>query len=76
MVNVLLSESNAYKNFINTVDAEATKQSYRFAFSKFMKFYSVEDYNYDKMLQIEQKKLEGLISDYITDLKVDKKIIL
>ena len=74
MVNVLLSESNAYKNFINTVDAEATKQSYRFAFSKFMKFYSVEDYDYEKMLQIEQKKLEGLIRDYVTHLKVDKEL--
>jgi hypothetical protein len=31
-----------------------------------MKFYGVEDYNYDKMLQIEQKKLEGLIRDYVT----------
>jgi hypothetical protein len=66
MVNVLLSESNAYKNFINTVDSEATKQSYRFAFSKFMKFYGVEDYSHDKMLQIEQKKLEGRIRDYVT----------
>jgi integrase len=74
MVNVLLSESNAYKNFINTVDAEATKQSYRFAFSKFMKFYGVEDYDYDKMLLIEQKKLEGLIRDYVTHLKIDKEL--
>jgi integrase len=75
MTNVLLAteeKSNAYKNFINTVDSEATKQSYRYTFAKFMKFCKIDDY--DKMLQIEPKKLEGIISDYITHMKVDKKL--
>ena len=74
MANVLLAAegSNAYKNFINTVDSEATKQSYRYTFVKFMKFCEIDDY--DKMLQIEPKKLEGLIADYITHMKVDKKL--
>jgi integrase len=72
MANVLIAgESNAYKNFINTVDSEATKQSYRYTFSKFMEFCDLDDY--DKMLLIEPKKLEGIISDYITHLKIDKK---
>jgi len=78
MANVLIEaegkgiDSNAYKNFINTVDSEATKRSYRFTFSKFMKFCGLEDY--DKMLQIEPKKLEGLIADYITHMKVDQRL--
>jgi hypothetical protein len=73
MANVLLeAKSNAYKNFINTVDSETTKQSYRFTFSKFMKFCNLEDY--DKMLQIEPKRLEGLIGDYITHIKIDRKL--
>jgi integrase len=72
MANVLIAgESNAYKNFINTVDSEATKQSYRYTFSKFREFCEID--NYDNMLLIEPKKLEGLISDYITHLKIDKK---
>jgi integrase len=72
MANVLIAgESNAYKNFINTVDSEATKQSYRYTFSKFMGFCGLD--NYDKMLLVEPKKLEGLIRDYITHLKIDKK---
>jgi integrase len=37
-----------------------------------MKFCQIGDY--DKMLQIERKKLEGLIRDYITHLKIDKKL--
>jgi hypothetical protein len=65
MANVLIAgESNAYKNFINTVDSEATKQSYRYTFSKFMGFCGLD--NYDKMLLVEPKKLEGLIRDYIS----------
>jgi integrase len=64
--------SNAFKNFINTVDSEATRQSYRFTFSKFMKECDIDDY--DKMLQIEPKRLEGLIRDYITHLKIDRKL--
>jgi hypothetical protein len=73
MVNVLLAvESNAYKNFINTVDSDATKRSYRYTFTKFMEFCGLDDY--EKMLQIEPKKLDGLISDYITHMKVDKKL--
>jgi integrase len=37
-----------------------------------MKFCNIEEY--DKMLQIEPKKLEGLIRDYIIHLKVSKKL--
>jgi site-specific recombinase XerD len=66
------SQSESYKNFINTVDSEVTKQSYRSAFSKFMEFCNVQDH--DSMLQIEPKRLEGLIRDYIINLKVNKKL--
>jgi hypothetical protein len=81
--NVLLEADNdkdnnnnknddAYKNFINTVDSEVSKENYSFAFSKFMKFYGLEDY--EKMLLFDRKKLEGLIRDYITHMKIDKKL--
>jgi integrase len=63
--------SEAYRNFINTLDSEASKKNYRFAFPKFMEFCQIGEY--DKMLQIERKKLEGLIRDYITHLKINKK---
>jgi integrase len=76
MANVLIETemTDAYKNFINTLDSEVSKENYRFAFSKFMKFCRLEEGDYDKMLRIEPKKLEGLIRDYITHLKVDQKL--
>jgi hypothetical protein len=62
MVNVLIEAemTDAYKNFINTLDSEVSKENYRFAFSKFMKFCRLEEGDYDKMLRIEPKKLEGI----------------
>jgi len=76
MANVLIEaeRTDAYKNFINTLDSEVSKENYRFAFSKFMKFCGLGKGDYDKMLQIEPKKLEGLLRDYITHLKVDQKL--
>jgi hypothetical protein len=76
MANILIEAvgTDAYKNFINTLDSEVSKENYRFAFSKFMKFCRLEEGDYDKMLRIEPKKLEGLIRDYITHLKVDQKL--
>jgi integrase len=76
MANVLIETemTDAYKNFINTLDSEVSKENYRFAFSKFIKFCRLEEGDYDKMLRIEPKKLEGLIRDYITHLKVDQKL--
>ena len=43
MANVLIEaeETDAYKNFINTLDSEVSKENYRFALSKFMKFYGL-----------------------------------
>jgi hypothetical protein len=65
MANVLIEaeETDAYKNFINTLDSEVSKENYRFDFSKFMKFYGLGGEDYDKMLKIEPKKVEGLIRD-------------
>ena len=62
----------AYKNFINTVDSEITKLQYRYAISYFMKFCKISEY--DKLLNIEPKKLEGAIRDYIIHLKSDRKL--
>jgi hypothetical protein len=68
------NDSETYRNFISSVDSEVTKKNYRFVFSKFMIFCNVEEGNYDKMLQFDQKTLEGKIRDYTIHLKVDKKL--
>jgi site-specific recombinase XerD len=65
-------QSEAYKNFINNIDSESTKQNYRTIFPYFIRFCKKESYG--DMLLIEQSKLEGLIRDYIVHLKQDKKL--
>ena len=64
-------ESEAYSNFVNSLDSEESKKHYRYIFPYFMRFCKVE--NYDDMLKIEPKRLEGLIRDYIIHLKENKR---
>lgn len=72
--SLLSIESEAYKNFINSIDSEATKKNYRYGLSLFMKYCNLkDDYNdYDSMLTLH--KLEDRIRDYITYLKVDRQL--
>ena len=67
----LESESEAYSNFINSLDSEQSRIHYRRVFPYFMAFCKVD--TYDDMLTIEPKKLEGLIRDYIIHLKENKR---
>ena len=61
------SSSEAYSNFINSLDSEESKKHYRAVFPYFMNYCKVQDY--DDMLKIEPKRIEGLIRDYIIQLK-------
>ena len=65
-------QSETYKNFINRIDSDATKNNYHYFFPYFMHFCKID--NYDNMLKIELSRLEGLIRDYIIYLKTDKKL--
>lgn len=65
--------SDAYKNFVNSLDSDASRSTYTRSFPYFMKFCKID--NYDEMLQIQPiKKLEGLIRDYLIHLREDKKV--
>jgi integrase len=68
----LLLESEAYKNFVNSIDSEATKESYRKTFPYFMKF--CQKTSYDDMLVYDKTTLEGLVRDYIIHLRHDKRL--
>jgi hypothetical protein len=71
-----LIESEAYKNFINSLDSEVTKKSYRYCLALFMKYCDIDEGNYDSLLRqsLPQNKLEDKIRDYITYLKVVKQL--
>lgn len=73
MLAASATESEAYRNFINSIDSEHSRKTYRKIFPVFMRFCKVD--TYDAMLEIQPvKKLEGIIRDYIIHLREDKKL--
>lgn len=73
MQSVVSTTSDAYKNFISSLDSEESKRTYRQAFPHFMRFCKID--TYDLMLEIQPvKRLEGLIRDFIIYLREDKKV--
>lgn len=73
MQTITAETSDAYKNFINSLDSEYSRRSYRRSFPQFMRFCKVD--SYEAMLQIQPiKKLEGLIRDYFIHLREDRKL--
>lgn len=68
-----LSEtSDAYKNFVNSLDSEYSRIGYLRSFPQFMRFCKVD--TYDELLKIDLKRLEGLIRDYIIHMREDRKL--
>lgn|SRR5215467_1447773 len=65
------TDSEAYLNFISSIDSPVTKHFYRIWLVYFMKFLKCT--NYDDLLRIEPRKLEGLIRDYIVYMREDKR---
>ena len=72
MMQSAIEASDAYRNFINSLDSEASRRIYRRCFPYFMKFCQID--NYDAMLEIPIKQLEGLIRDYLIHLREDRKV--
>ena len=67
----LSMQQEPYRNFINSLDSEDTRKSYRHSLDYFMKFLKVE--TYEQLLNYEHAKLEGIVRDFIIYLKQDKK---
>ena len=72
MKAVARQQSEPYKNFISSIESQATKQNYHIIFSYFMKFCNIDDYT--DVLKIQPAKLASLIRDYIIYLKDGKKL--
>ncbi|HEY7572279.1 MAG TPA: tyrosine-type recombinase/integrase [Nitrososphaeraceae archaeon] len=67
-----LSESEAYRNFINSVNSSITRYDYDKIFSYFMAYCKIK--NYDDMLAIGPTKIEGVIRDYIIRLRHERSL--
>ena len=72
MMQSAIEKSDAYRNFINSLDSEASRRIYRRCFPYFMKFCQID--NYEAMLEIPIKQLEGLIRDYLIHLREDRRV--
>src|SRR3954469_20509521 len=66
--------SDAYRNFIDSVNSEVTRDYYNRNFSYFMSYCKISDY--DEMLSLAAKPttLEGLIRDYLVYLRHERKL--
>jgi hypothetical protein len=62
-------ESEAYFNFINSLDSEHTKQSYNFCLSKFLKHYNL---NLSSFLNLPQQDISNHIIKYLVDMKISR----
>jgi site-specific recombinase XerD len=65
-------ESEAYSNFINSLDSEITKNGYRRGLNQFMQFLHLQYYS--DLLKIDPTKLEGVIRDYILYMRQNHKL--
>jgi integrase len=65
-------QSEAYKNFINSINSDETRKVYRYSFSYFTSFCKIT--NFDDILTQRQQVLEGLIRDYIIHLRHERRL--
>jgi hypothetical protein len=66
----LLLSKQAYRNFVNSINSQATKRTYVFALQKFMQFLNLKDIEQLINNYKDQTKLiESQIIDFIVTLK-------
>ncbi len=61
-------KEEAYQNFINSLQSEFTKTTYRKALKRFLSFLRLDN-NCSKLLAYDTKTMENLIRDYILDMR-------
>jgi integrase len=65
-------KSRAYANFLDSLRAEKTKQAYCSGLADFMRFMSISNPHYDKLLLMQPKELQEKIIDYVKRLRERK----
>ena len=73
-----ITATDAYANFVNSLDSESSRRSYLNSFSHFMRFCGLHSYSDMLALATDDlhplKRLEGLIRDFIVHMREDKKL--
>ena len=69
-MQVLDEQSNAYFNFINSLNSESTRKSYKFCIEKFLSNY---DMDLALFLKLPQDEMTNLIIKYFVNKKISKQ---
>lgn len=70
-----LKNSNAYSNFVNSINSEQTRHIYEYTLSQFLKHYQTD---LDSFLRLEQQEMSNYIINYLVEKKISrhyKKVI-
>jgi len=68
-VQVLDKNSQAFFNFINSLGAQHTRESYRFCLEKFLSYNSID---LSSFLKLPQQEITNLVIKYLVDRKISK----
>ncbi|MDW0268132.1 MAG: hypothetical protein QN860_01725, partial [Nitrososphaeraceae archaeon] len=69
-MQVLEQQSRAYFNFINSLNSESTRNSYKFCLEKFLSNYKLDLVSF---LRLPEQDITNLIIKYLVDKKVSRQ---
>ena len=68
-MQVLDEQSEAYYNFINSLNSQSTRKSYEFCIEKFLSHYSID---LESLLKLPQQDISNLLIRYLVEKKISK----
>jgi hypothetical protein len=69
-MQVLEEQSKAYFNFINSLNSESTRNSYKFCLEKFLNNYGIDLLLF---IKLPEQEITNLIIKYLVDKKISKQ---
>jgi len=57
---------DAYYNFVNSINSDATRKNYEYCMSRFLKYFNLD---LDSLLKLSQQELSSLIIKYLVSQK-------
>lgn len=71
-MQLLNEQSKEYFNFINSLNSEHTRRSYKFCIEKFLGHYEIDLVQF-QFLKLPQNEMANLIIKYLVDKKISKE---
>lgn len=64
------SESNAYSNFVNSINSDQTRRIYEYALSLFLKYYQTD---LGSFLRLDRQEISNIIINYLLEKKSSRQ---